>query len=408
MTESTESNLKFSVAPETFRTQLGRCSKVASNDSKSGLRPIYGYVLLIAQHNMVTLRAHDPHVTFEGRFVPDTLDSDGEALVECDRLMNIVKTRVEGYPIDVWVDKEFLHLKQGEFRAKLPLLRKETIPEVSFKGPFKLEAQLEPKMLDGLTRCGKVIEEKADTSYAGLLLDFEVAGTFRICGFSRALVHVAQFPIANTHQFRVVLSPKVIPLLESLSRANETTIGIDTDSAKVVITSAECSLRVACIEDGYPKGYMEFFGLHKMAESQYYLTKIDKDGRVEEENQRQFIRLNKNGFLDAMTSASSVLGKEDLAIELNVSKKLAEGQVVLEMVGLNRFSKAKAQEKILANSDITTVYQLGIHYGKVREALRDFESDTFTLWVGSAQDVFFMIEEERSDFVSIGIPLKVA
>jgi len=404
-----ESNLKFSILPEILRVQLARCSKVASDGAKSGLRPIYGYLLLIVGDSLLTLRAHDPHVTFEGRCVCSEIKSDGEALVECEKLTSILKTRPDGFAIDFWVEKEFLNIRQGEFRAKLPLLRKETIPAVSFKGPFQFELELEPRMLDGMTRCSKVIEEKADSAYAGLLVDLTTEGFFRICGFSRALVHVAQFPLAEKSSlFRMVISPKALPLIETLSRVNQTHFGVDVTNAKIVISSPECSLRIACVEDTYPKAYMEFLGLHKMQDEQYFLTKLDADGRVIDEKGRETIRFNKNQFLDALASAASVLGKEDLAVECNIAKKLADGGVIVDLVGLNRFTKAKAEEKILAASSISSVYQLGIHYAKVRECLRDFEAEVVTFHVGSAQDPFLMIEEGRSDFCSVGIPLKVS
>jgi DNA polymerase III sliding clamp (beta) subunit (PCNA family) len=402
--------VRIAVLPESFKTQLARCSKITTDGGKTGLRPIYSYVLISGLENsLIQLRVRDPHVLFEGRLVAETITKTGEALVECDRLVNVMKTRIEGHAVDMWTDEEFLHIKQGEFRAKLPLLRKETIPAEPFDPPTQFSIDLEPKMLDAINRCGGILEgDRGDDPFQGLLIDLEEPGMMRILGMSRALINMAQFGIPVPGGFRVVMAPRALALFATLAGNEQLHLAIDTQNAKVLLTSPEVSMRISCLEDNYPRKYVPYLGLHELTEGRFWATQLDKDGNITGQTPKYVFRLHRAPFLDALTSASSVLGKEDQAIEFNANSKLANGSTVVEIVGLNRFTKAKASEKILAESDLQSAFQIGLNYAKVRECLRIYEADVFRMYVAGASDPVVLVEEGATTFVSLTMPMKVA
>ena len=148
--------------------------------------------------------------------------------------------------------------------------------------------------------------------------------------------------------------------------------------------------------------------MHKTDENSFPVTKLDKEGKIIGETNRQSIRFRREEFLNALSSASCVLGKEDNAVAMTVKNKLATGQFVVEMLGLNRFTKAQSTEKVLAESTIGSALTIGIHYQKVRECLRLFNADNFTMYVLGPSDPIFLVEEGVKDFVSISVPLRIS
>jgi DNA polymerase III sliding clamp (beta) subunit (PCNA family) len=406
--------MKIAVMPDVLKPQLLRCAKIASHDGgnkAAGLKPIYGYVHVSASEgNLITLRVQDPHVFFEARLLADSIEELGDALVECDKLASVLKTRLDGHTIQFNTDGEFLNVKQGEFRAKLPLLKGEAIPPLPDPDkPYDFTLDFEPKMLSAVNKCGTVIEdEKADTQFKGLLLDMTEEKTLRIAGFSQALLHVARFDIPETGGFRLALAQRALPLLDSLAGTLPMKLAFDRINSKVICSSSDSSMSIKCVEDSYPKGYVNFLGLHKMGQGIYPLTKIDKDGKITEETPRKMVKFRREEFINALGSAACVLGKEDNAIEIAVKNKLPTGQFVVELIGLNRFTKAKASEKVLAESSLEIALTIGVHYQKMREALRLFGSDNFEMWVLGAADPIVLVDEGTKDMISFSVPLRIA
>jgi hypothetical protein len=406
--------MRLAVMPDVLRPQLLRCGKIASHEGgnkAAGLKPIYGYVHINAgEGSMVTLRVQDPSVFFEARLLADACEETGDALVECDRLLSVLKTRVDGHPIQIWTEAEFLHFKQGEFRAKLPLLKGESIPPLPPPDkPYDFTLDFEPRMLSAMNRCGTTVEdERADAQFKGLLLDLTEEKTLRIAGFSQALLHVARFDLPDTGGFRMALAPRALPLFESLSGTLPMKLSFDRVNSKVICSSSDSSIVVRCLEDTYPKGYIEFLGIHKMIDSVFPLTKLDKDGKIVSETTRKILKFHRDTFINAMGAAACVLGKEDNAVELCVKNKTATGEYIIEMIGLNRFTKARSVDKLLADSDLDTTLSIGLHHQKVRECLRLFGSDRFQMHVVGSTDFIALIEEGNKDFASFSVPLKIA
>jgi len=406
--------MRISVMPDVLRPQLTRCARIASHDGgnkAAGLKPIYGYVHMNAgEGSMITLRVQDPHVFFEARLLAETNEEQGDALVECDRLLSILKTRVDGHALQFWTEGEFLNVKQGEFRAKLPLLKGESIPPMpSPDKPYDFSFDYEPRMLAATNKCGSVIEdEKSDSPFKGLLFDMTEEKTFRIAGFSQALLHVARFDLPETGGFRVALASRALPLFDSLAGTLPMKLSFDRLNAKVICASSESSMCVKCVEDTYPKGYVEFLGLHKMTQGEYPLTKLDKDGKIVSETPRRTLKFRREEFINALTSAACVLGKEDNAVELVAKQKLPTGQYVIELLGLNRFTKAKASEKVLAEANLEASVAIGVHYAKMRECLRLFGADNFDMHVNGPADPIVLVEEGTKEMVSFSVPLRIA
>src|SRR5579872_6426972 len=400
--------MKVNVLPEVIRPQLSRCAKIASFDSKGNLKPVYGYVSITTTGNMVNLRVQDAHVHFEANLLADSTEQDGTALVECDKFLSILKTRLDGHPVQLSIENEFLLLKQGEFRAKLPQLKGESIPPLPpQEKPYDFVIDFEPKMWSATNRCGVVVEdEKSDSPFKGLLFDFQEEKTIRIAGFSQALLHVARFDLPETGGFRVSVAQRVLPLFDSLSGNLPMKLAFDRHNMRVVCTSSENSVSVRCVEDTYPKGYVELLGLHKMQQGVFPITKLTKEGKIAEEIPRKQLKFRREEFMQALGSAACILGREDNAVEVIIKNKTATGQYVVEMVGLNRFTKAKATEKILAESNLDSTLSIGIHHQKVREALRLMQSDFFTAHVGGPADVIVLTEEGNIDLVSFSVPLR--
>jgi DNA polymerase III sliding clamp (beta) subunit (PCNA family) len=338
----------------------------------------------------------------------DGIDEVGTALVECDRLVNILKTRIDGFPIEFSTEAEFLNIKQGEFRAKLPLLKGESIPPLP-EAKYEFEIDFESKFLSAVNACGSVVEdEKSDSPFQGLLLDFTDEKTFRIAGFSQALLHVARFDIPSTGGFRVAISYRALPLFESLSGDLPMKLEFDRSNNRVLCSSSESSMSVRCVEDRYPKFYPEFLGLHRMSDKVYPVTKLNKDNKVELETPRKTLTFNVQEFVNALGSAACVLGKEDNALSLSTKNKLESGQFIVLLEGLNRFSKAHAVEKLLCESTLDTAFTIGLHYAKIRECLRLFTSDRFTMHVLEKGDPIVLVQEGDGSFVSISVPLRVS
>jgi DNA polymerase III sliding clamp (beta) subunit (PCNA family) len=407
--------MRCSIMPDVLRPQLARCGRIASfegGNKAAGLKPVYGYVSIHAGDlgNLITLRVQDPHVFFEGRLLSIIVEEPGEALVECDRLLSILKTRLDGHPITFSSEGEFLLIKQGEFRAKLPLLKGETIPPLPTPDkPYDFTIDFEPRMLAAVNRCGTVIEdEKSDTQFKGLLLDLTEEKTFRIAGFSQALLHLARFDIPETGGFRMSIAPRSLPLFDSLAGTLPMKLSFDRVNNKVICASSESSMSIKCTEDTYPKGYINFLGVHKMAEGQYPITKLNKDGLIQEETSRKVMKFRREEFINALGSAACVLGKEDSAVELTVKQKLPDGSFVVEMAGLNRFTKARASEKVLATSNIEAALSIGVHYQKMREALKTFGTDNFDMYVLGPADPIVLVEEGTKEALSFSIPLRIA
>jgi DNA polymerase III sliding clamp (beta) subunit (PCNA family) len=405
--------MKFSILPEVLQPQLLRCAKVASFDAssnKGGLKPIYGYVQLSVEATMLTLRAQDPTLHFEARAIVDAVEKTGTALVECDRLVSILKTRIPSFAITVSTEGEFLLIKQGEFRAKLPLLKNEEIPSLNLEQKFDFEMDFEPKLLEYTNRAGSVVEEeKSDSPFKGLLFDLSEPGVLRLAGFSQSLCHIARFSVPSTPEpgFRFALAQRALPLIGSLSANLPMKLSYDKLNARVCISSSECSMSMRCVEDTYPKSYVSFLGFHKQAENVYPFVKLDADGNIVAEQKRNWIRFRRDEFLSAINSASCLLGKEDFAVELSIKNKLSNGQYVVEMVGLNRFTKANAVERILAESDLSSLLTIGIHYPKIKEALRLMTSDTFTMHVVDAMTPIVLIEDHQTEMASVNVPLRL-
>jgi hypothetical protein len=309
----------------------------------------------------------------------------------------------------MWKENEFLCIKQGEFRAKLPMLKGENIPPQVHKETYDYELDFEPRMLAAVNRCGTVIEDdKADSPFKGILFDLSEEKTLRIAGFSQALLHSAQFDLPSTGGFRVALAYRCLPLFESLSGTLPTKILFDHKDHRVVCSSSESSMIVRCVEDTFPKGYVQFLGFHKIKQHQYPLTKTDKDGTILEETPRKVLKFRRDEFLSALNAAACVLGKEDNAVEMSVTNKLATGQYIVELIGLNRLNKARATSKVLAEATLASTLTIGIHQGKVREALRNFGTDVFEMHVSSPMDPFVLVEDGNNEIVSLSVPLRVA
>jgi DNA polymerase III sliding clamp (beta) subunit (PCNA family) len=408
--------MKFSILADVLRPQLNRCAKVATfdtaNSKSGGLKPIYGYVQLSVDNMLLTMRAQDPTLHFEARAIVSAIDSPGSALVECDRLVSILKTRVDGYPITMWVEGEFLHLKQGEFQAKLPLLKNEEIPSLNLEQQYDFKFDFEPKILEYTKRCGSVVEdEKSDSPFKGLLFDLSEQGVLRLAGLSSSLCHIARFTLPNHTEkdlMRVAVPFRALPLIESLSGNLPMTLGINKLDGRVCISSSECSMSIRCIEDTYPKTYVQFLGFHRQAEHVYPLAKLDADGNIVAEQTRNWIRFNRNDFLNALTSASCLLGKEDNAVELSIKQKLPDGRFIVQLTGLNRFTKATAVEKILADSDLPGLLTIGLHFGKLKEALRLMTEDTFTMLVIDKNTPVVLVEDKQQVMASVNVPLRLS
>jgi hypothetical protein len=98
-----------------------------------------------------------------------------------------------------------------------------------------------------------------------------------------------------------------------------------------------------------------------------------------------------------------------MAVELAVKQKLPDGRFIVELVGLNRFTKAKATEKILSESTLDSMLTIGIHYQKMRECLRLFADDTFEMWVHGPADVVVLRDPKNfPNMVSFSVPLRIA
>lgn len=391
------------VLPEALRVELSRCTKVAAKDGKAAVRAVYACIELSAGDGVLSLRVMDEHLCFVSAVSCETKEV-GTVLVDCNRLAAILAVRSDGVAFQIWNEGTFLHIKQGEFKAKIPLLRNETMPACDFSGPFDVDMTLSEEMLHGLRRCRRTVEE--DSVFAGLLLDFSEAGTLRVAAFTRALLQVAHFDVQGVSSARVVLAPRCIPLLESMDKA-AFRFSYSKAQAQAYFFTATFAVRIACVDDKFPAGYAQVLGLHKWRSGDFPVPLTNNVGAIVSEHTRSQLVFNRRELLAAMECAATALGKDEQIIEMKVGQCLSDGSVVVEFIGSNTTTKAHATEKVLAKGEIPAAISLGLNYPCMRDALRHLDDDELVLHIGRKEDAIVITENAYKHIVAIATLMRL-
>jgi len=398
--------MHFSVDPDAIGPMLRVCNKIS--DAK-GFRPIYGYVRMEAtEQGVLSLSVLDSYVNFTGNVEVSSVQKAGVVIVETDRLVSIFKTRVGGHDVELEESSEFLTIKQGEFRARLPLFRREAFPEfslITFTPSYRLEVT--PTLLANLSRCAEAVDAGPKDPFQGMLLDFETPNMLWVCGFSNALVHVHNSSVREHGGFRCVLAPSCLPILGMYSADVRTELVFDLEHNRAVFVNPVMTMSVTFVEDKYPRGYISFLGLQEMAQGRFFQNKV-AGGQIVESLPKSPIEFRTAEFLGALESAASVLGSEDKAIEFRREERLSDGRGVAELIGVNRMTQAKASEKILSTDNLQMKLVVGIHTDKVSSTLRKFQSETFKFFVFDALSPIVLVEDGVPDFAAVTLPLRVA
>lgn len=394
--------MRASVMPEALRPALALCSKVAAKDRSSGT---YSAVELATGAGVLQLRAQDAHVSLMTTAPLQEVKDQGAVLVECSRLSAVLGVRPDGTPLQIWTEGAFLHVKQGEFKAKLPQLRS-VMPLVDMDGPFDLDLTVTEKMLHGMLRCRHTVDDEQET-FGGMLLDFSEPATLRVAAFTRALLQIAHFDApAGLPGYRVVVAPRVVPILESLPKSGFR-IAFSASRSKVFVFSDVFSARVACLEDRYPIKYQSVLGLYRWRDGVYPIPLMSSSGEVASERQRSQLVFSRQEVLSALESAAVVLGKDDITVEMKIGQRLNDGRVVVELIGSNTSSKSHASEKVLATGNVDAAVSLGLNYSSARAVLRHLDADTFTLHVGRKEDPIVFTEHGSEHIVALATLMRL-
>ena len=393
--------MRANVMPEALRAELGRCTKVAVKGSKN----IDSCIELTAGNACLGLRVQDAHLCLVSSVAAE-VKSDGAVLVDCDRLSAVLGVRPDGTPLQLWDEGAFLHVKQGEFRVKLPLLRHSTMAQADFNGPFDLDMSMSAKVLHGMLRCKRSVEDD-QAMFVGLLLDFSEAHLLRVAAFTRALLQIAHFDLVAAYPaFRVALAPRCIPILESMP-ATDFRLAFSVQQAKVFIFSKTFAVRIACAEDRFPAQYQSVLGLYRWREGVYPVPLMSNTGNIVSEVMRSKLVFNRADVLAALESAAVVLGKDEQIIEMKIGQRLDDGKIVVEFIGRNLTSKSHATEKVLATGDVASAISLGLNYGSVREVLRYLDAEELVLHVGRKEDAIVFTEKGYEHIVAIATLMRL-
>lgn len=393
--------MKIVVIPEVLRAQLGNAAKVAAVDAKSvtHMKPVYSCVELAAADGKLRLRAQSLLVQYDSKFDVEVVEP-GAVLVSCEHLLNLFKRLTDGQLCTLSSDGEFLHLKQNEFVAKLPI-HVDEFEDVKLPESPALAVSVEVDLMAAIERCGQFVEEERGSSFNGLLLDFS-PGLVRVGAFSQSLIHIAHIECDAQSEIRIVLSPAAFGLLSNFDTKDLRLVYADN---KVYFASPNVLVRVSCLEDSYPKSYVQFLGLDRWKEGVYPAYEM---GKLKEVPQYQ-LRFKVGAFIEALDFVSTVLGREDRAIELVVKDKLkGSDQVVAEFIGLNRFNKAKACTKLVAVSTLQESLSIGLNCRRLRDSLKFFDPEhVLKLYLRSNKDAVLLLEEGAEHVVVFSIPMRL-
>ena len=396
--------MKFSILPELLRPHVNRCERIVKSDMRSPMRAIHACIEIRATPTQLEFRAQDPSICYRGVELVGGVEDSGVVLVDCAQFGHVLKTRFDSVPMHVWVERESLHIKQGEFRCKLPLLRTEEMQPVDFSGPFEFEARLSYEHIADILRCGSSIDD--DSSCQGLLLDFTGENIFRIVGISQSVLQVASHDLPHEKAMRRSMAPIALGVLAAFPSAG-CKLGIDESGEKIFFVSEEVSLRVSTVEDTYPIGYHKYLGLHKWPEKVFPIVKMNKNGEVASEKPRSFLTFNRDDTLAAISAVASVLIKGDALVTMTVGQKAGD-RLVAEFAAENKIASAKASEKVLVgSSDLENVLEIGLPHQKILQCLKSYKADTFTMQLGGAGDTILLLEEGREHMTSFYVPLRV-
>jgi DNA polymerase III sliding clamp (beta) subunit (PCNA family) len=401
--------MNFSVDPDIINPLLQVCSKISN---PKGFKPIYGYTkIVVGSDNVLTLSVFDSYVQFTGRIEVASVREPGEAIVECDRLTNVFKTRIGGFNSEVKIDDNFLLIKQGEFRGKLPLYKKEEFPEFDFGIEIDYSIDLTPSLVSNLSRCSQAVDTKSkDNPFHGLLLDFESTKILHVCGFSNSLVYMHVMKVPEHGGFRCVMAPSCFPLLSSYNADVKTVLGFDLEKNRAVFSNPLMKFKVGFVEDKYPQGYVDMLGLQEMAAGNYYMNKVETvegQRKIVSKTLRKFIQFKTSEFLGVLESAASVLGDEDNAVVLNRSEGTSDHGIA-EFSGYNRLNGAKASEKMLVTDNLENSLTIGLHAERIRATVSKFRSESFKMFVHDALSPVVLVEDGSSDFCAISMPLRIS
>lgn len=396
--------MRTTVMPEALRPALARCVKIAS---KASVQTVHSFVELTAAANTLRLHAQDAHVGLATVAPVVEVHDAGTALVECDRLAAVLGVRPDGVPLQLWLEGSFLHIKQGEFRAKLPQLRSVSMLPLDSDVHFDLDISMSTEMLHGLHRCRYTVGDE-QSMFVGLLLDFTEPGTLRMAAFTRALLQVAHFDVpADLPTYRIVLAPRCVPVFDLLASGEPFRFAVAAREAKAYVFSASFTACIAILEDRYPVKYQSVLGLYRWREGVYPIPLMSSSGDVASERARSQLIFSRQDVLAALESAAVVLGRDDITIEMKIGQRLNDGRIVVEFIGANSSSKSRASEKVLAEGDVEAAMSFGLNYASVRDVLRHFDADAFVLHVGRKEDAIVFNERGREHIVALATLMRL-
>ena len=392
--------MRCTVMPEILRQELGRSAKVSTKDGS-----VYSYVELSAIEGQLHIRAQDEHVGFVSR-VGVAVEEVGAVLVDCARLVSVLGARPDGTPISLRSDGAFLQFRQGEFKAKLPVMRHGSLPELDFSVPFDIDVTFTPDMLHGLLRCRYSMDTDEQSMFAGMLLDFAQAGVLRVAAFTRALLQVAHFDFQGVSPCRFVLSPRCLPILEALPK-EPFRFAFSATRSKVYIFAKTFAAIIACAQDRYPVNYEQVLGLYRWREGVYPVPLLSSSGDIASELQRTPLVFDKAEVANALASVVVVLDREDQIVGMHIRERLADGRTVVEFTANNTMNKAQASEKVLASGAVESAISLGLNHAGVRGALRHLDGESFTLHIGRKEDAIVFTEKDHPNIVALSTLMRL-
>jgi hypothetical protein len=284
-----------------------------------------------------------------------------------------------------------LHLQQGEFKAKLPLFRDAALKELETSGPFDVDLSLTPDMVHGIVRCLWSMDAE-DATFAGLLLDFSEQGLLRVAAFTRAVLQVGHYEVPHLPAQRLVLSPKSVEIFTGLSKEATVRFAYSRDLSTAYLFADTFVATIACLVDSFPSGYQKVLGLHRWREGTYPIPSLASNGEIVSERPRTILEIDRDTLVGALTSVTSVLGKEDQIVAFRAVGQISDGKLVVELSATNTTTKAVATEKILATGTVLQQIELGLNSKSMQNVLRRLEDSVVSLHIGRNDDPVVIVD----------------
>lgn len=395
--------MHLKIAPETLRSVVADCAKVVGKEGAEAC------LLLEARGSELHLRAASPHAVLITAIAADVSET-GSVLVDSAKLQALLAVRPDSVPLAIKKEGHHLLIRQGEFRLKLGLFRDGTLPPITLPRWDEVDViKLPSTVLHGMRRVKQAVEAEEDALFIGMLLDFSDAATsLRVAAFTRAILQIAHFDFQFQRPVsvgRIVLPPKIVQVISSFPE-EPFELFFEAEAKKVWVRTSKFQLRLSCPVDRFPVEYVSVLGLYRWKQGAYPVPLLDSSNKVVAEHPRAKLAFNRADLLAALASASIALSKEDVIVELKVDQRLADGRVVVELIGRAMGSKNQATEKVLATGEVVSANSFGLNAAAVKAVLQGLEGDICYIYLGRKEDPI-VITDSHEHVVSLATLMRL-